>query len=85
VSRSEEIYNFVADVVNENDFPMTGDARLVNWVNSYKDAFRQFIMEVILVQSISADTWLADEFRINQGWVKAVETGYNYYRSLNDE
>ena len=85
MSRDEAIVEFVAGVVNEDGFPLDGPVHLVMHVQAHKEAFRQFIMEVILVQSISAVDWLADEYRQRQGWVKAVEQGYEYYRSMNDE
>lgn len=79
LDRAETILRFVLDEVNRDDFVDDDPVFVAAYIVPSVAAFRQFVMEVAQLGSMSAQDWLNDDERQRRGWPQAVVRAYNAY------
>lgn len=76
---AEEIQAFVEQVNDAKTFPRRYPLFMAAFVIPNQTAFRQFVMEVLLVGNMSAAEWMTSETRRRYGWPQAIEDAYNAF------
>ena len=66
--------------VNDPDAMRPNMPFVAAWVVPYKSAFRQFVMEVLMLQTMTAEEWMADKVRRQHGWPQAIEAAFEAYQ-----
>jgi hypothetical protein len=73
------IKEFVELVNDADSFPQQYPLFLAAWVIPHREAFRQYVMEVLCLENITHDEWMADKIRLQHGWPQQVEAAYNAF------